>query len=271
LQEGAAGRSIISFTDDDVRHFAARVPNCQAAASTPVIGNSVKGKTMSFTKFMEKGQPGWIEWICELAESTQGFTVNRSKMLVRHDRTGTYMNLEVFKEYVDSGQAAVDENHCLSTQTKDCMVSMDSNVSLVACNEDYQEWMMYNKMRGGNHDWTEFQERKQGYEVDLATNRKSRPSPTKGRKKRRSKEKRPKKKIKLEEIKMREANYLDPQSDDEVLVVALRKPIVVYSSNIDFEQGKTHQSLENDRQCKVIADVISKLEKGKPFRTLFGK
>jgi hypothetical protein len=64
----------------------------------------------------------------------------------------------------------------------------------------------------------------------------------------------------------------DDDDNNEVKVVGQRKPLVVYSKNISYKEGDTHDSLElNSSGCGVIAEVVAKLEKEEPFRLLFGK
>jgi hypothetical protein len=51
-----------------------------------------------------------------------------------------------------------------------------------------------------------------------------------------------------------------------------RKPIEVYSKNIDFDPTVGHSSIERERECKVIRRVTKNLERDKEvFRILFGK
>jgi hypothetical protein len=66
-------------------------------------------------------------------------------------------------------------------------------------------------------------------------------------------------------------DYVDLDNNDSILVEAIKKPIEVYSRETDFGYGKVHQCLENESECKVISQVVHKLENGDPFRTLFGK
>jgi hypothetical protein len=84
------------------------------------------------------------------------------------------------------------------------------------------------------------------------------------------------KKTKSERRGMQYIDYVasddeDDDEDNEVQVVSLRKPLVVYSKCTNYKPGDRHDSLELGSQCEVIANVVAQLEKEEPFRLLFGK
>ena len=66
-------------------------------------------------------------------------------------------------------------------------------------------------------------------------------------------------------------NFAFDRSED-VKITADRKPIEVYSKNINFDPAVGHSSIERERECKVIRRVTKNLERDEEvFRILFGK
>ena len=78
------------YTDDDVRRFASRVPYCHAHDTYPIVIDHMKHASIPFHRFMERNQPGWIEWAREIVQSIEGYSLADSEqnLVTKNDGLG---------------------------------------------------------------------------------------------------------------------------------------------------------------------------------------